>query len=223
MAVAQVSGVSQNGIEELKRPSKERVELDRDDFMKLFVTQLQYQDPMNPMESAEMATQVAQFNMVDLLYKNNNSMEKLVDATRARGLADAVAFMGREVTYKGHKVELSTGGSQAIEVEPSGPTVSTVLTISDENGKVVRTQELGAIDGTKVFVWDGTTDSGEEASPGTYTVRVNALDDSGNEVEVSTWTTGKVVGIKAGKDGEILLSLDTGETTRLSDIEKVGR
>ena len=216
--------IKSNDFSSLKKPSKDRTELDRDDFMKLFVTQLQYQDPMNPMESAEMASQVAQFNMVDLLYKNNTAMEKLVSAAKAHGLSEAVAFMGKDITYKGRGIEVSVDGIPSVEFEPSEPTTSTLVVIRDDIGRVIRTQELGALEAErKEFLWDGLDDSGEEVPPDLYTIDVKATDGSGGNVSVVTWTTGTVVGLKANQDGDIVLSLDTGETTKLSDIEKVGR
>ncbi len=225
MAVAQLDGASSKGIDELRQSSTKRTELDRDDFMKLFVTQLQYQDPMNPMESAEMATQVAQFNMVDLLYKSNDALKSLVNATQASGLTEAVAFMGKDVTYKGHAVELTDDtGSVSVEIEPESPTAATTVMVTDREGRVVKTVELGALSGErKEFVWDGTDQNGERMAPGVYEVRVKAVDADGQEVATTVWTHGIVTGLKRDQDGNVILSLDTEETTNLTDIEKVGR
>lgn len=223
MAVPTINSVSSNGIEELKTASSDnRAQLDREDFMKLFVTQLQYQDPMNPMESAEMASQVAQFNMVDLLYKSNEAITELVDATHARSLTESVTFLGKDVTYRGSAVRLTEAGADPVLIQLDEPSASTLVTITDENGRIVKSVDIGGIQGEKSeFVWDGTDDAGDAVSPDTYFVKVAALDENGNEVDATLWTQGTVVGLKTEADGNIILSLDTGETTNLKDIESV--
>ncbi len=225
MGVARLDGVSSKGIDELRQSSSKRTQLDRDDFMKLFVTQLQYQDPMNPMESAEMATQVAQFNMVDLLYKSNNALKSLVSATKAGALTDAVAFLGTDVTYKGYAVELGEeGGSVSVEIEAESPSKVTTVMVADQSGRIVKTVELGALSGgRKEFVWDGTGEDGERMPPGIYEIRVRAVDAAGEEVSTTVWTHGIVTGLRKDQDGNVILTLNTGETTNLTDIEKVGR
>ncbi|OCC16267.1 Flagellar basal-body rod modification protein FlgD [Dissulfuribacter thermophilus] len=223
MAVPTINTVSNNGIEELKAASNnQRAQLDREDFMKLFVTQLQYQDPMNPMQSAEMATQVAQFNMVDLMYKNNEAITKLVDATEASSLTESVSFLGKDVTYKGSAVRLTEGGADPVKIQLDKPSASTLVTITDEQGRIVRNIDIGGIQGEKTeFVWDGKDDAGETVNPGTYFMTVTALDQEGNNLDTTLWTQGTVVGLKTEVNGNIALSLDTGETTNLKDIQSV--
>ena len=151
-------------------------------------------------------------------------MEKLVSAAKAHGLSEAVAFMGKDITYKGRGIQVSADGIPSVELEPSEPTTSTLVVIRDGTGRVIRTQELGPLYAErKEFLWDGLDAGGEQVPPGLYTIDIKATDESGGDVSVVTRTTGTVVGLKANQDGDIVLSLDTGETTKLSDIEKVGR
>ncbi|NPA95009.1 MAG: hypothetical protein GXO58_06240, partial [Thermodesulfobacteria bacterium] len=89
---------------------EEHASLSKDDFMELFVTQLQYQDPMNPMESADMASQVAQFNMVDLMYKNNDALESMVNAQNLASSVTAISLLGHRVEYPGSKIFITDQG-----------------------------------------------------------------------------------------------------------------
>ncbi|HID97472.1 MAG TPA: hypothetical protein EYP57_04695, partial [Thermodesulfobacteriaceae bacterium] len=110
---------------------EERNALDREDFMTLFITQLQYQDPMKPLESAEMATQIAQFNMVDLLNRNNDAMEQLVASEAANAGMQALNFLGHEVRYSGNLLILTENGMKPFDVELDRPAAAGTVSIID--------------------------------------------------------------------------------------------
>ncbi len=209
-------------MEELNKPSTDRTQLDRDDFMELFVKQLQYQDPMNPMESADMASQMAQFNMVDLMYKSNEAMNKLVEATQERSLMNSVSFIGKEVAYEGNRFELTEEGAPTFKIRPEDNTASTIITIKDERGRVVRSLDIGEIEnGEKEFTWDGLNDAGDEMPAGIYTISAIGRDIEGNDVETSVLTRGLVRGLNLSEDGSIKLTMNTEETAELKDVESV--
>lgn len=200
----------------------ERGTLDRDDFMKLFITQLQYQDPMAPMESAEMASQVAQFNMVDLMYKNNEAMESLVAAYQAQSRLGSLSLLGREVQYKGTGIPVDESGPRPFYLEAKTPSVSTTVTILDPSGATVRTLDMGALEAERYpLEWDGLDESGNPVPPGMYTVRIDARDATGEPVEVSTWTSGIVSGIAYSDENEPLLSIAGGPEISIYDVWKV--
>jgi len=76
--------------------------LDREDFIKLFITQLQYQDPMNPIENNEMAIQLALFNQVDQLMNINDTIKELKDLIENFQLNYAVSLIGKLVKIEGN-------------------------------------------------------------------------------------------------------------------------
>ncbi|MEF3167990.1 MAG: hypothetical protein K6360_01435 [Deltaproteobacteria bacterium] len=200
----------------------ERGTLDRDDFMKLFVTQLQYQDPMEPMESAEMASQMAQFNMVDLMHKNNKAMETLVTAYQAQSRLGSLSLLGREVQYKGTDILVDKSGPRSFYLEAKTPSVSTKVTILDASGTTVRSLDIGPLgEGRQPLEWDGLDDSGSPVPAGMYTVRIDAKDGLGEPIEVTTWTSGIVEGIAYSDKNEPLLSIAGGPEISIYDIWKV--
>jgi len=198
--------------------------LSRDDFMKLFVTQLQYQDPMNPMESAEMASQVAQFNMVDLMYKNNTALEGMANALNTSASVSAINLLGHGVEYQGNELYLDPDGPAPFYLQiPDEGMSSCEVTIKDSSGHIVRRIDMGAASpGARVKLeWDGTDDQGSELPEGTYRVSVNAKDLNENDINIQTWTTGKVSGIDSSQDGLPKILIKDGPILKFNEIKSI--
>jgi flagellar basal-body rod modification protein FlgD len=198
--------------------------LDEDDFMKLFVTQLQYQDPMNPMESSEMASEVAQFNMVDLLYKNNAALEDMAKAENTAASIASIGLLGRRVEYQGNEIFVDPDGPEPFYIEaPAEDAVSCKITIKDKDGRIVNRLDMDGIDAgeKKRLDWDGTDSNGDQVQEGKYKVYVEAVDSKGNEVSVKTWTTGQVMAIGNSSDGLPEISILDGPTISISDVIKI--
>ncbi len=224
MIARAITSAASSGTEEIKYETpKDHATLDRDDFMKLFVTQLQYQDPMKPMESAEMASQVAQFNMVDLMYKSNEAMERLAEADEARTGLSAVNLIGHTVQYEGNNILVGDNGVEPFGVTLEKPAASSELIIRNSSGNVVRNLNTNGFEtGRHTVQWDGKDNNGNPVPPGSYSFTVVASDQEGNEVEVETWTTGIVSGIAQEEKGMPKVELKDGPSIKLKDIWKVG-
>ncbi len=204
------------------KTAEEHATLDRNDFMHLFVTELQYQDPMKPMDSAEMSSQLAQFNMVDLLNANNEAMNKLVESDRSRTNVMAVGFIGHEVRYKGNEILVKQDGPAPFELSLDDPCVSCTVTIKDLQGNVIDSWNMGALEpGTHSLDWDGTDASGEPLEPGVYKISITALDNNGDPVEVTTETTGIVAGLEYQEEGLPKLVIYQGPSIALDDVASV--
>ena len=204
------------------KTAEEHGSLNKDDFMKLFVTQLQYQDPMAPMESADMSQQVAQFNMVDLLYKSNNAMEELVSAQNTATYMSAVTMVGHRVRYEGNILQVGEDGPEKFSLELNQPVSQCVVTIQDTDGTVVSKIDMGFVNsGSQSLEWDGTDMNGEEVPPGFYRISVQALDSEGNDVDVPTLTTGTVQGVSYDDKGLPVLSMQDGDEITIDEIRMV--
>jgi len=198
--------------------------LSRDDFMKLFVTQLQYQDPMNPMESAEMASQVAQFNMVDLMYKNNSALQTMADAFNASSSVSAVSLLGHRVEYQGSELFVGEDGPEPFYLQiPDDGMSSCQVTIRDDTGHVVQRLDMDAAQpGTRVKLdWDGEDTEGDDVPVGTYHVSIEARDTSDNDLPIETWTSGMVSGIDNSEDGLPLVQIKDGPKIRFDEIKSI--
>ena len=193
--------------------------------MKLFVTQLQYQDPMNPMESGEMASQVAQFNMVDLMYKNNKALQDMARAQNMATSVTAIGLLGHKIQYEGDRLLVSEKGVEPFFIEAPGKEAITEcsVTIIDDKGKVVKNMDIGPINAgaRKKLDWDGKDDDGNKLPEGTYKVSVTATNENGDETGITTWTTGIVSGVENVENGLPELLIQNGPKIEFKDITKV--
>ncbi len=207
------------------KTKEEHATLDRDDFMKLFVTQLQYQDPMNPMESGEMASQVAQFNMVDLMYKNNKALQDMTKAQNMATSVTAIGLLGHKVQYEGDRLLISEKGVEPFSIEaPEDKSItSCTVTIVDDKGKIVKKMDIGPISAgeRKKLEWDGKDTDGNELPEGTYKVSISATNENGDEIDITTWTTGVVSGVENADNGLPRLLIQNGPKIEFKDIIKV--
>lgn len=201
---------------------KDRGTLTKDDFMNLFIKQLQYQDPMQPMDTGQMATQIAQLNMVDLMTKNNDAINELVTADKQRIQIDAAGYIGRDVRYTGNTLEVGADGPKPFDLNLDNACSSCVVTIKDPSGNIVKSWDMGALGkGTQALNWDGTDATGAKAPAGDYTVTIDAKDDKGNAVKVTSLTTGSVSAISYQKDGTPLFKIKNGPSISISDIQGI--
>jgi flagellar basal-body rod modification protein FlgD len=146
----------------------------QDRFMKLLVTQMKNQDPLNPLDNAQVTSQLAQLSTVTGIDKVNTTLEALMGSFQSGQSLQAANMIGRGVLVPGAAVTLS--GSQAVlGVELAEPADKLSVTIRDSAGTAVRTLELGGRDaGVMPLVWDGKTDSGDTAADGKYQFDVAA-------------------------------------------------
>ncbi len=144
-------------------------------FLKLLVTQLQNQDPLNPLDNAAVTTQVSQISTVTGIEKLNTTLEALLGSYQDAQAMQGAALMGRNVLTAGSRLSLAAGQAVAgVQLAEAADQVR--LTIVDGAGTVVQSQNLGAREaGSFTFSWDGRNDAGLPVAPGNYSFQVNAL------------------------------------------------
>jgi len=145
-----------------------------DRFLKLLVAQLKNQDPMNPMENAELTSQLAQMSTVEGVSKLNTSMEGLVSQFKASQVMQGAALVGRQVMTEGDSLKLTDlGAAGGIDLAAAAENVK--VSISDSYGNLVHTLDLGRQPaGLMNFVWDGKNATGEMQVGGDYRFKVGA-------------------------------------------------
>lgn len=172
-------------------------ELDRDAFLKLLTTQMQAQDPLNPMDNTEFVAQLSQFTSLERLESISQSMNTLAMSTSSNTSAQMVSFIGKQVTIARPDITLGEGGTHTpTEIELAADASEVTVSIKDADGKIVRTVEMGRSEsGPHAFAWDGLADDGAPLEPGTYTLSVNALNEEGERVNAQVSTRRKVNGV----------------------------
>lgn len=172
-------------------------ELDRDAFLKLLTTQMQAQDPLNPMDNTEFVAQLSQFTSLERLESISQSMNTLAMSTSSNTSAQMVSFIGKQITISRPDITLGEGGSHTpTEIEFAEDVSQVTISIKDDEGKIVRTVEMGRTEaGTQDFEWDGLADDGTPLEPGAYSISVDALNEEGERVDSQVTTRRKVKGV----------------------------
>ena len=190
-------------------------------FLTLLVAQMKNQDPLNPLDNAQVTSQMAQINTVQGIGQMNVSMTQML--TEFQNL-QAVTLAGRGVLTAGNTMNLAAvqgGGQQAyggFDLSAAASGVS--IEIRDASGKVVRTLALGAQPvGPQTFTWDGLDDNGKAMVPGTFTFNVSAT-ANGRAVPADTLIASTVIGVSNGANG-IRLNLGSGGVVGYGDVRMV--
>ena len=190
-------------------------EMGKDQFLQLLVTQLRYQDPLNPMENTEFVSQLAQFrslesstNIEDALTTLGDSFKGTVDAqnksAESINNSSAISMIGKTVRLERTTIDwmAKAGQKEEINVHLGNASEATVR-IKDADGNVVKTLDAHDKDSenSQMLVWDGTTDSGEYASSGKYTITIDGQEDNS---ELYAFIQDTITGVRFTEDGTVV-------------------
>lgn len=166
------------------------------DFMKLFIAQLQNQDPLSPSDPSQMMTQLAQMSQVEQAYNTNTNLQNLLTAQNTTASMNSVSLIGKSVKANGSSVSFDGSTAAALQYNLSSASASSIITITDSSGNTVKTATVSAQSaGDNTFTWDGTNNSGTKVPAGAYTFSVSSTSAGGSAVTATTYTTGTVDGV----------------------------
>ena len=147
----------------------------QDRFMTLLVTQLKNQDPLSPMDNAQMTSQMAQISTVSGIEKLNTTLQALSASMTPNQTLQATSMIGHGVLVEGNGVDMA-GGVGLGGFSLAAPVDSAMVTIHDGSGALIRSIDLGAQPaGINKWAWDGKNDAGTLMADGSYTFKVAAL------------------------------------------------
>lgn len=188
-------------------------------FMKLLVAQMQNQDPMNPMDNAQMTSQMAQLNMVSGINQLNTTLSSALSGFQATQTMQASSLIGREVLVPSSTLQLSAGQAK-MGVDLAQSVDSLKLTVLDSAGQTLRSIDLGAKPaGLTQLGWDGATDAGAAASDGSYSFKLEAL-RNGQSVTATALSAAQVGGVSLSNNN-VRLSLPGLGEVALADVRQV--
>ena len=191
----------------------------QDKFLKLLVAQLKNQDPLNPMDNAQITSQMAQISTVSGIDRLNTTLQAMAASFSAGQSLQATTMIGRSVLAPGSALQLENGtASGGVDLPQAADKV--VISIQDGSGRVLHTADLGAQKaGVVNFRWDGVVDSGAAAAPGSYSFTVNAT-QGGSKIAATALALGMVTSVKQGASG-VSLNVNGVGTVVLSDVKQV--
>ncbi len=214
-------GTDQKLFQELDPNPKQRVPkkvLDRNDFMLLFIKQLEYQDPMKPLDNNEMATQLALFNQVDQLFSINQRLEDFMKAAKNQEMAVLTSLIGRLVRVKGQLGRVENGQFLGARLKIEEPLSQATVKVFSSDGHLVRTLNLGGLSpGEHEISWDAKDDNGQTVPDGNYRL---VLETQGDQDKISLETVGRITGAFLKEDSSTLLFNGQREI-KLEDIQEI--
>jgi len=207
---------SVNGKTDAKTAS---VNATQDRFMTLLITQMKNQDPLNPMDNAQVTSQMAQLSTVTGIDKLNNTVESLIGSVQSGQSYQAAGMIGHNVLVPGNTISSTgTGGYIGVDL-PVGADKLTV-TIKDSAGSTIRMLELGSqTAGTASLKWDGLAGDGSAVKPGNYKFDVAAT-TAGQSVIADSLNYAQVMSVSNSTNG-VKLNLNNLASVSTSDVREI--
>jgi flagellar basal-body rod modification protein FlgD len=198
--------------------------LGKDEFLKLLISELQNQNPLEPMNNQEYVAQMAQFSSLEQLQNLNTTLTQNAQYTAllSQTISNTMAtsLIGKEITADCNSVGITSGSGADITFTSASFAVSGTITITDADGTVVRSLQVSNLQsGDNSIHWDGNDDLGNDVASGDYTYEIALEDTNGEAVTVSNYRTGTVDSIKY-VDGQAYLLVD-GAYIPLSQVREV--
>jgi len=205
------------------------VEADTNKFLTLLVTQLKNQDPMNPLDNAQITSQLAQLSTVTGVNKLNTTLESLKASYQSSESMQATNMIGHGVLVEGKQVQLLKGeGIMGVEVASAADKVNVIIT-DPKTGKDIQTIELGAQQpGIIPIMWDGVPDKTNldtDGKPvtmkdGKYLIRVVAEKGGETLKDAKALSFDSVLSVSNSLKDGVKLNLSSGIVT-MADIKQI--
>lgn len=201
-----ISGIGSSANTGKAAQDQQKLADDLNDFMTLLTTQLQHQDPLDPMDATEFTSQLVQFASVEQQIAQNSNLETLITAQENSQLASVAGYVGHFIEAESSNVQVYGGQAEFnyILLEDSD---TTLINIQDVNGNTVMSAKGNTTQGKHGVVWDGIDLSGNKVPDGIYTLNVVGQDPDGAPIDVVTTTIGVVTGVSySGKEPVLLIN-----------------
>jgi len=171
----------------------------KDEFLKLFMAQLQHQDPFDPKSGSDMVAQLAQFSSVEQATQTNQHLADLASAQAATSSASLSGLVGRDCKAAAADFQLDRGGAvPALQLTSTTAMTGASLVISDDGGKELRRIAVPAGTSSAQVTWDGNNASGSPVPPGSYHIAVEPGTTTGT---IAAQWHGRVDAVELGAAG----------------------
>lgn len=199
--------------------TKTTVQESEDRFLKLLVTQMKNQDPLNPLDNAEVTSQMAQLSTVSGIEKLNATLQAMSTSFMSSQSLQAASMIGRSVLAPGSSVVLQNGVATGGFTLPQAVD-SAVVKIKDAAGNLLHSVDMGAQKaGNVLFQWDGVTDQGTTAANGVYTFEVAAV-QAGQKVTAENLAVAVVGSVSLDTAG-VMLNTDLLGGVDISKVKQI--
>jgi flagellar basal-body rod modification protein FlgD len=171
------------------------------EFLTLFTTQLKNQDPLNPMDSSQMTSQLAQISTVSGIQNLNDTMKAMMSSNTAVQASQSAGLIGKTVMGPGSSFALGASGSAQVGVTLPSSAESVTINIKNAAGQTIRSYtQANQNAGSASLTWDGKDSSGNPLPPGNYSISASAI-ASGKSITPTTLVQGVVTGVTSNSSG----------------------
>lgn len=211
-----LNGYTQTGTTNTNTASQ-NLSADMNTFLTLLTTQLKYQDPLDPMDTAEFTNQLVQYSSVEQAIQTNEKLDNLLSMNIANLGAQAVSYIGKVAQVMGNVMPLEGGKAKATYTLDKN-VVNTTIVVKDMNGNIVYSEQGKMTSGTHEFTWNGKDSNGNQLEDGAYKIEVTTKVASGETAaNVVTTVFGRVTGVASDSSG-VYVGLGDAVTAALGDI-----
>lgn len=197
--------------------------MDQSDFLTLMTAQMKNQDPFDPVDNTQMVAQMAQFSSLAGISEMNTTLQAIAAKLGGTTTTDLVSWVGRTVLTEGAVAYPRTDGTLGGVIELGADAAAVNVVIEGPNGEILKNVSLGdAPAGQLEFEWDGSTDTGEDAGDGPFTIRVAAQDANGAAVTAKPLVWAPVTAVAMGSDGNPVLTLPGIGQVSTTAVRKIG-
>ena len=158
-------------------------------FLTLLTTQLQHQNPLDPLDTNQFTEQLVQFAGIEQQMKQNEQLTSLINIEKSAQSTQALVYVGNTVAVDGSTAQFDTAATWNFKTEKD---TTATITITSSTGQTAFTGTYPLKQGDSSFVWDGKGNDGVQWPAGTYTMSATGKDSSGNSVAISTEVQGIV-------------------------------
>ncbi|MCC8943320.1 flagellar hook assembly protein FlgD [Bradyrhizobium ivorense] len=187
-------------------------------FLTLLTTQLQNQNPLDPLDTNQFTQQLVQFAGVEQQLKSNEQLKSLIEIEKSAQSTQALVYVGNTVAVDGSKAQFDKSATWNLNAPAN---TSATISITNASGQLAYSGNFTMSQGNSSFVWDGKGNDGAQWPPGTYTLTATGKDSKGNDIAISTEVQGVVDSVDLTASPP-LLSIG-GQTYTTDKIKRVVR
>ncbi len=195
--------------------------MDQTDFLMLLTTQLQNQDPSKPMDPTSFVTDLTQMSQLEATTKMNSSIVAMATSFQNMQTMQGASLIGKNVQVTGEDFSHSQGQTSQFRLNSEVPMTDVKVIISDQNGIVKELSMASLQSGEKVFDWDGLDDVGADRASGVYSLTAYGTNSDGDLKSIDTVVAARVNSVGIGSDGNMTLTLATGERVAMDTVREI--
>ena len=188
-------------------------------FITLLTTQLQHQDPTEPMDTNQFTEQLVQYSAIEQQIKTNDQLENLGAMLTSSNALGALGFVNTTVTIDGSKAYLNEYGPTDFAFNAASSGTADVTIFDAKGGIVYHDTNIQIAAGDQAITWDGDNNSGSRMDSGVYSILINAVDPDGNDITLTSDYSGQVTNVNFSSS-EPMLEVG-GQTIQMSQIKAV--